>query len=96
MNNDDALPIDPDIDSQPVTAAELIKILSFVPPDAFVMTSVIKYPDEFQLKTDASTGSMRWDSGTDTEQQLLDPENVLLIDGIVYLVAELGDFDKDR
>lgn len=78
------------------TAQQLIDELRQLPPHAPVMITVVKYPAEFGLKPDASTGSMRWDMGDDVETLPLELGEVTVQDGLIYFTVELADFDEAR
>lgn len=78
------------------TVAQLIADLRELPADAPVMVTVVKYPAEFEVRPDPSTGDMRWDMGDDVECLPLEHGEVTLQEGLVYLTVELADYDEAR
>lgn len=78
------------------TVGRLLGELSELPPDAPVMLCVVKYPGEFAMRPDHSTGEMAWDTGDDTEVHPLEEGDVTLQRGMVYLAVELDEFNSDR
>ena len=78
-----------------MTVRQLMEELSDLPPDAPVMMTVVKYPNEFQIRS-GPDGVGRWDTGTDVECHPLEHGEVTLQDGLVYLTVELTDYDEAR
>lgn len=78
-----------------LTVSQLIEELGELPPDAPVMITIIKYPDEFRIKADAE-GQGRWDLGTDVECHPLERGEITMQDGLAYLTVELTDYDESR
>lgn len=78
-----------------LTVAELIEELKQLPPEARVFLTVVKYPEEFGLKPTVE-GEYRWDLGSDVECIPLERGEITLHDGLVYLTAELADYNEAR
>lgn len=78
------------------TVDQLQKELANMPRDAPVMLCVIKYPGEFALRLDRSTGDVAWDDSDDVEVRPLEHGEVTLQRGMVYLAVELDDFNPER
>ena len=75
-----------------MTVRDLMTELEDLPPDAPVFITVVKYPGEFNIRE--SDG--RWDLGTDVECHPLEPGEVTLQQGLVYITTELNDYDEAR
>lgn len=77
-----------------LTVSQLIEQLQQFPPDALVMTVVVKYPGEFTIKPDVE-GNMRWDTGSDVEVRPLEEEPIMY-DNQVWIVTELDEWNEER
>lgn len=78
-----------------MTVSQLIEELRELPQDAAVMIAVVKYPNEFTLRT-SPDGAASWDLGTDVECHPLELGEVTLQQGLVYMTVELTDYDEAR
>lgn len=67
---------------------DLIRELEALPLDAPVMVAVVKYPDQFELKSD-------WDLSSAVEVCPLETGEVLDMRGMVLLTVELTDFQEE-
>ena len=56
----------------------------------------IERAQEFTIRNNTDDGRARWDTGTDVECHPLDPEEITLQEGLVYLTCELHDFEEAR
>jgi hypothetical protein len=78
-----------------MTAADLIARLQEVDPNAPVFIAVVKYPGEFRVEF--KDDGPHWADHDDVEcQPLTDDDVIEMNDGIVYLAAELDEFNADR
>lgn len=77
-----------------LTVRDLINELMQLPDEAPIMVAVVKYPEEFAIRI--KDGELSWDESTDVECIPLDPEEISVQHGMVYLVVELEDYDEQR
>ena len=78
-----------------MTVSDLIERLGEVDPNCPVFIAVVKYPGEFKIEF--KNGEPRWADHDDVECQPLTHDDVIeMTDGIVYLAAELDEFNADR
>jgi len=78
-----------------MTVSDLIEELSKMNPEAHIFVAVTKYPGEFRI--DFKDGEARWMDHSDVECMPLTFDDVIdHPSGIVYISAELDEFNADR
>ncbi|PYS90453.1 MAG: hypothetical protein DMF62_04640 [Acidobacteria bacterium] len=75
------------------TVAGLIAELECLPPDAPVLITIVKYPQD-SMRRDLEQWGIDWDEGDDVEVVPL--EQLYMKAGLVHLCTELTDYSEER
>lgn len=75
---------------------DLIRQLEGCDMNALVFINVVKYPQEFALRTGVD-GEVAWDTSTDVETIPLEvDEEIQVREGMICLTVELTDYSEER